>query len=140
MSEAHKIVNDPAASTVRADRQPAAPLARVGHYRWVVCALLFFAATINYVDRQVIGILKTTLQSDIGWSEVEYSWIVFAFQTAYAVGLLAIGGLMDRLGTRKGFSLSVIVAPGDCSPSRKVVSKIRTRRRSTPLSAFDIGS
>src|SRR5689334_20442929 len=109
MSEAHKSVNDPAASTVRADHQPAATSVRVGHYRWVVCALLFFAATINYVDRQVIGILKPTLQSEIGWSEVEYSWIVFAFQTAYAVGLLAIGGLMDRLGTRKGFSLSIII-------------------------------
>jgi ACS family hexuronate transporter-like MFS transporter len=109
MSEAQKTVNEPAASSARADRGQAASLARVGHYRWVVCALLFFAATINYVDRQVIGILKPTLQTEIGWSEVEYSWIVFAFQTAYAVGLLAVGGLMDRLGTRKGFSLSVIV-------------------------------
>ncbi|HKP14082.1 MAG TPA: MFS transporter [Blastocatellia bacterium] len=86
-----------------------APAARVGHYRWAVCALLFFAATINYVDRQVIGILKPTLQGEIGWSEVDYSWIVFAFQTAYAIGLLVVGGLIDRLGTRKGFSLSVIV-------------------------------
>jgi ACS family hexuronate transporter-like MFS transporter len=82
--------------------------ARVGYYRWGICALLFFAATINYVDRQVIGILKPVLQSSIGWSEIDYSWIVFAFQCAYAIGLLIAGGLMDRLGTRKGFSLSII--------------------------------
>ncbi|MFL6214885.1 MAG: MFS transporter [Blastocatellia bacterium] len=109
MSEAQKIVNEPAASSARADLHQSSIAARVGHYRWVICALLFFAATINYVDRQVIGILKPTLQSEIGWSEVEYSWIVFAFQTAYAIGLLVVGGLMDRVGTRKGFSFSVIV-------------------------------
>ncbi|MCI0487294.1 MAG: MFS transporter [Blastocatellia bacterium] len=81
---------------------------RTGHYRWVICALLFFAATINYIDRQVIGILKPTLQEEIGWNEVEYSWIVFSFQAAYALGLLAVGRLMDWLGTRKGFSLAII--------------------------------
>lgn len=75
---------------------------RIGRYRWVICALLFFAATINYIDRQVIGILKPTLQTEIGWTEVEYSWIVFWFQTAYAVGLLAVGRVMDWLGTRRG--------------------------------------
>jgi ACS family hexuronate transporter-like MFS transporter len=81
---------------------------RVGHYRWVICALLFFAATINYIDRQVIGILKPTLQTEIGWTEVQYSWIVFWFQAAYAVGLLVVGGLMDRFGTRKGFSFAIV--------------------------------
>lgn len=83
-------------------------VARVGRYRWVICALLFFAATINYIDRQVIGILKPTLQTEIGWTEIEYSSIVLYFQAAYALGLLAVGGLMDRLGTRKGFSISII--------------------------------
>jgi ACS family hexuronate transporter-like MFS transporter len=80
---------------------------RIGYYRWVICALLFFAATINYVDRQVIGILKTTLQEKIGWTEIGYSWVVFSFQTAYAIGLLGVGRLMDRIGTRRGFSLSI---------------------------------
>ena len=79
-----------------------------GHYRWVICALLFFAATINYIDRQVIGILKPTLQTEIGWTEVGYSWVVVSFQAAYAIGLLGIGRLLDRIGTRKGFSLSII--------------------------------
>jgi ACS family hexuronate transporter-like MFS transporter len=82
---------------------------RVGHYRWVICALLFFAATINYVDRQVIGILKPTLQAAFGWSEVDYADIIFAFQLAYALGLVLAGRLMDRLGTKRGFSLALVV-------------------------------
>ena len=59
---------------------------KTGYYRWVICALLFFATTINYVDGQVIGILKSTLQGEFGWNEIDYSNIVFAFQTAYAMG------------------------------------------------------
>ena len=80
----------------------------VGNYRWTICALLFFAATINYIDRQVIGILKPVLQTEIGWTEVGYSWVVFSFQAAYAIGFIFVGRLMDRIGTRKGFSLSII--------------------------------
>jgi MFS transporter, ACS family, hexuronate transporter len=83
--------------------------AAVGHRRWVICALLFFAATINYVDRQVIGLLKPTLQAQFGWSEIDYADIVFAFQLAYAVGLLMAGRLMDRLGARVGFALAIVV-------------------------------
>jgi MFS transporter, ACS family, hexuronate transporter len=80
-----------------------------GYYRWIVCVLLFFAATVNYMDRQVIGLLKPTLQSQIGWNEIDYSNIIFAFQLAYAIGLLFVGKVMDWLGSRKGFSLSVLV-------------------------------
>jgi ACS family hexuronate transporter-like MFS transporter len=83
--------------------------ARVGYYRWVICALLFLATTINYVDRQVIGILKSTLQSQFGWSEIDYADIVFAFQLAYAVGFLIAGRLMDRLGAKTGYALAIIV-------------------------------
>src|SRR5688572_21436984 len=85
------------------------PVAKVGHYRWMICALLFFAATVNYIDRQVLGILKPTLQAEFGWSEIDYGWIVFSFQTAYALGLLFVGRLMDRFGTKKGFALSITV-------------------------------
>jgi len=81
---------------------------RVGRYRWMICSLLFFAATINYLDRQVIATLKDTLQGAGVWDEIGYSWVVFWFQTAYAVGLLIAGRIMDWLGTRKGFSLSVL--------------------------------
>ncbi|HXT61668.1 MAG TPA: MFS transporter [Pyrinomonadaceae bacterium] len=82
---------------------------RVGNFRWTICALLFFAATINYLDRQVIATLKDTLQQAHVWDENGYAWVVFAFQTAYAVGLLIAGRVMDWLGTRKGFSLSVLI-------------------------------
>src|SRR5574342_28679 len=70
-------------------------VSRGGHQRWIICALLFFASTVNYVDRQVIGLLKPTLQTQFGWSEIDYSDIVFAFQLAYAIGLMAAGRLMD---------------------------------------------
>lgn len=72
--------------------------------RWIICALLFFATTINYIDRQIIGILKPTLQAELGWSEVDYGTIVFWFQAAYAIGLLACGPLIDRIGTRLGYA------------------------------------
>ena len=81
---------------------------RIGNFRWVICALLFFAATINYLDRQVIATLKGDLQRAGIWDEIGYSWVVFTFQAAYALGLLVAGRVMDHLGTRKGFSLSVL--------------------------------
>lgn len=83
---------------------------RFGHHRWVVCALLFFATTINYIDRQVIGILKPTLVKEFGWSDERiYAAIVFSFQLAYAIGLLLSGRVMDRIGTRRGFALAVVL-------------------------------
>lgn len=89
---------------------PEAPgAARVGHYRWVICALLFFASTINYVDRQVIGILEKDLRTIIGWSPVDYGNIVAAFNAAYALGLLLSGRLIDRFGTKIGYSLAIVV-------------------------------
>jgi ACS family hexuronate transporter-like MFS transporter len=87
----------------------APPTARSGYFRWVICALLFFAATINYIDRQVIGILKPTLQLEFGWSEIDYADIVFAFNLAYAIGFALAGRLMDRLGTKRGFALAIVI-------------------------------
>ena len=83
-------------------------MSKIRHLRWYICALLFFAATINYLDRQVIATLKPVLQKEGIWDDIGYSWVVFFFQTAYAIGLLVSGRVMDWLGTRKGFSLSVI--------------------------------
>ena len=82
---------------------------KVSRYRWVVCGLVFFATTVNYIDRQVIGILAPTLQREIGWTEVEYGYIVTAFQAAYAIGLLLVGRLLDVLGTRIGYALALVV-------------------------------
>jgi MFS transporter, ACS family, hexuronate transporter len=81
----------------------------IGRYRWVICGLLFFAATINYIDRQVIGILKPTLQTEFGWSEIDYGDIVFAFQLAYGIGLLAAGRMIDRLGAKTGFAVAIVI-------------------------------
>jgi ACS family hexuronate transporter-like MFS transporter len=97
----------------RPDATPPTTSARVaeqiGRYRWTICALLFFATTINYMDRQVLGILAPTLQRDLGWTEVQYGEIVSWFTLAYALGYLGVGRLMDKVGTRKGFSISIII-------------------------------
>lgn len=81
---------------------------KIGNYRWAIVALLFFATTINYIDRQIIGILKPTLAKELHWDEIDYSNIVLSFQFAYAIGLLLVGRMMDWLGTKKGFSLAII--------------------------------
>jgi ACS family hexuronate transporter-like MFS transporter len=80
-----------------------------GSYRWSICALLFFATTINYVDRQVLGILAPVLQKEIGWNEIEYGYIVAAFTGAYAIGLLFVGRLIDTVGTRIGYAVSMVL-------------------------------
>ena len=82
---------------------------RVGKYRWRICALLLLATTINYIDRQVLGVLAPDLQREIGWNEIEYGNIVVAFQAAYAIGLLIAGAVIDRLGTRWGYALAICV-------------------------------
>ncbi len=82
-----------------------APAARLGRLRWTICAMLFFATSINYMDRQVLGILAPVLQHSIGWTEQQYSYIVIAFQFAYAGGLVLAGRLIDRIGTRIGYAV-----------------------------------
>src|SRR6266446_1693944 len=87
----------------------AAVSARIGHLRWSICALLFFATTINYVDRQVIGILSKDLQAAFHWTEIDYGNIVAAFNAAYALGLLFAGRLIDRFGTKIGYAAALII-------------------------------
>jgi len=94
--------NNPTPSTLSAGT-------RLGRVRWTVCAMLFVATSINYMDRQVIAILKPTLEHSIGMTEVSYGYIVDAFQIAYAIGLLAAGRLIDKLGTRIGYMLVMAV-------------------------------
>jgi len=79
-----------------------------GYFRWVIVALIFMATTINYIDRQVIGILAPTLQKEIGWSEIEYGYIVTAFTAAYALGLPLMGKMIDMIGTRLGYAFALI--------------------------------
>ncbi|MBI5396188.1 MAG: MFS transporter [Verrucomicrobia bacterium] len=81
--------------------------AAAGGYRWIICALLFFATTVNYIDRAVLGVLKPLLDKELGWTQVDYGWMVTAFQLTYALGYVAGGRLMDRIGVRVGFTLAV---------------------------------
>src|ERR1700674_5086894 len=83
-------------------------MASIGKYRWTICALLFFATTINYLDRNVISFLKGTLEIEFKWSESDYSNVVIAFQLSYAIGLLAAGRFIDWLGTKLGYAYSLI--------------------------------
>lgn len=85
-------------------------LETIGNYRWTICALVFFATTVNYLDRQVIALLKDDyLEPLFGWSETDYSNIVIAFQIAYAVGMLAAGWFIDKVGTKIGYALSLTI-------------------------------
>jgi ACS family hexuronate transporter-like MFS transporter len=86
---------------------PDAAAARAGRFRWVICALLFAATALNYVDRQIIALLQPLLAREYHWSEIDYSNIVFAFQLAYAIGYIVFGKLIDRIGARAGYALAV---------------------------------
>jgi ACS family hexuronate transporter-like MFS transporter len=78
-----------------------------GNYRWVICALLFFATTINYIDRQILSLLKPILDDQLHWTNEQFGEVNAAFQFAYAIGLLIFGKLIDRLGTKIGYTVSI---------------------------------
>src|SRR6266436_5795101 len=87
---------------------PPAVSSYAGYFRWVICTLLLFGTTKNYMDRNVLGVLNKTLQHDLGWSEIDYSNLVVAFQAAYALGMVVVGRLVDKLGTRLGYALAMV--------------------------------
>ena len=80
---------------------------KVGRYRWTICGFLFFATTINYLDRNILGILAPTLQKEIGWTPIEYGYIGTTFQAAYAIGLAVFGWFVDKYGTKIGYAISI---------------------------------
>lgn len=82
---------------------------KTGNYRWVICALLFFATTINYVDRQILGYLKPTLEVEFNWTETDYANIVMIFAACYAFGYVIFGNFIDRIGSKLGYSVSIII-------------------------------
>ena len=86
---------------------PPAPTASSGNVRWTICSLLFFSAALNYIDRNIIGLLKMPLSRELGWSETDYAHIASAFQFAYAFGYLLGGRMMDRIGVKHGLPLAV---------------------------------
>jgi ACS family hexuronate transporter-like MFS transporter len=87
----------------------AAPALKVGRVRWIIVALLFAATAINYVDRQMIGLLKPTLEKEFGWHETTYADIVFYFQLAYAIGYIVFGNIVDRVGARFGYAAAFLI-------------------------------
>ncbi len=93
----------------QSEAQIAAAASTIGRYRWVICALLFAATAINYVDRQMIGVLKPTISKDLGWSETTYADVIFWFQAAYALGYLSFGKIVDVVGARIGYSIAFVI-------------------------------
>jgi len=81
----------------------------VGNYRWVVCALLFFATTVNYIDRQILALIKEFLDAELHWSNETFGWVNGAFQLSYAVGLLVFGWFVDKYGTKIGYATSIVL-------------------------------
>ncbi|MGL6269918.1 MAG: MFS transporter, partial [Chitinophagaceae bacterium] len=81
----------------------------IGRYRWTICALLFFATTVNYLDRQVLSLLQPMLEDKFGWSNTQYANIVSVFQFTYAISMLFAGRIIDRLGTKKGYAWAIII-------------------------------
>jgi MFS transporter, ACS family, hexuronate transporter len=102
---------NPAQTTERVDSAIDGATVALGrsNFRWTICALLFFATVIAYIDRGVIGYLEKYLETVIGWNSEQYGYITAAFQVAYAIGLVSAGRLTDRLGTRKGFAIAITV-------------------------------
>jgi ACS family hexuronate transporter-like MFS transporter len=84
-------------------------MTKVKNYRWLVVVLLFISTTINYLDRQIIGLLKPLLEKEFNWSETDFARIVMAFTAAYAIGLLISGGLIDRVGTKIGYAVAIVI-------------------------------
>lgn len=97
------------AKPMRTDAEAVADKKYLPQLRWFICGLLFFASTINYIDRQVLGLLKPVLEKDLGWNEADYGWIVSAFQVAYGLMMPLAGRVIDWLGVKLGYTLAVIV-------------------------------
>src|SRR6187399_2114541 len=93
----------------RAEAVTEGAAARVGRYRWVIVGLLFAATVINYIDRQMIGVLKPTLMDDLGWSEADFAGVIFFFQFAYAIGYIGFGRIVDLIGARVGYAVAFVI-------------------------------
>lgn len=85
------------------------PVSTIKNYRWIIVTLLFFATTINYMDRQIIGLLKPVLETEFSWTETDFAHIVMAFTAAYAIGLLLLGRFIDKTGTRLGYAIIITI-------------------------------
>ncbi len=82
---------------------------KVSKYRWSICALLFFATTVNYLDRQVLSLLQPMLSDEFGWTNSDYADITAVFQFVYAIAMLFAGRFVDWIGTKKGYAWAIII-------------------------------
>src|SRR5436190_2256507 len=82
---------------------------KIGKYRWTICGLLFFATTVNYLDRQVLSLLKPKLEEIFGWTNTDYANIASVFQFTYAIAMLFAGRVIDKLGTKKGYLWAIVI-------------------------------
>src|SRR5271168_5091665 len=98
-----------AATEIQSDRPAPSVVSEpaVGRFRWVILGVLFCATTINYMDRFLLGVLKPTIVQDLHWTETNYANVVFCFQLAYAIGLLTVSRVIDRVGARAGLAMVV---------------------------------
>ena len=117
-------------------KQSGPPPTVLGRFRWVICALLFFACVVNYLDRQVLGLLKPDLMKLLGWTEKDYGLIAICFQASYAVGQVAFGPLLEWFGTKTTYAFSIVLwslAAMSHALARTVfgfgVARVRRRRR-----------
>src|SRR5437899_9469581 len=110
---------------------------RHGYFRWVICTLLLLGTTKNYMDRNVLGVLRVTLQHDLGWNEIDYGNLVIVFQAAYALGMLVVGWVVDRLGTRLGYALAMIF--WSLASMGTALASSLTDRKSTRLNSSHLG-
>ncbi|MGX8939872.1 MFS transporter [Symbiopectobacterium sp. Eva_TO] len=102
-------VSQKEAAVPHGDIQTTASAPPKGRYRWTICSMLVFATTVNYMDRQLLGLLAPMLQKDIGWTQMEYSWLVNAFTIAYGAGTLICGRIIDKLGTKISYAVAMVV-------------------------------
>jgi len=105
MREKETLAGAQSGAAVAAEQTESRPY--IKHLRWYICGLLFLATTINYIDRQVLGILAPDLQKEIGWTELDYGRIVISFQVSYAVMMLLSGRIIDKIGTKLGFAIAI---------------------------------
>jgi len=110
MDEMNKKISDEITSaSIAIDVEDPPKAVKLGNYRWTICSLVFFATTINYLDRQVISLLKPFLEQQFQWSESDYANIVFIFQLCYAAGLMGVGYVIDKIGTKLGYAVSLFM-------------------------------
>src|ERR1039457_207114 len=123
------------AAIIVASMSPTIARPQHSHYRWTVCALLFFATTISYVDRQVLSMLAKTLETHIGWTSDQYGSITSAFAVAYAIGLLGTGRLLDKFGTRVTFGIAVGIWSAAAMMHAAATTALSLDRKSTRLNS-----